>query len=191
MRALLEMGEGNRLNPISVDNIARAIGVDDSEAQRLTQYLADEGLVNWEMGHKVTITHDGVVETEQVIDTPERPTAHFPALNLTIHGNVVNSQLQAGTVGSSQYGDPDPRWLESAHQLAMGMREALAEANLAPDLLAAAEDGLTVIESQLATPAPDRSIIRAGVRSVRPILENLVASGMWQGLVLLADEIVR
>lgn len=190
MRALLELCEGDRLNPVSVDEVARAIAIDDAEATRLTQYLADEGLLTWEMGHQVTITHQGVVETEEAIESPDRPTEHFPALNLTVYGDVVNSQLQAGTVGSVQVASLEGQWISTVQEFAAKLREALDQGHLSADSLSAAEDGLVAIESQLATSTPDRSIIRAGVRSVRPIAENLVASGMWQGLIVLADQIL-
>jgi hypothetical protein len=46
------------------------------------------------MGNQASITHHGVVEVEEALEDPSRPTEHFPAFNLVM--------VQRSVVGCSQ-----------------------------------------------------------------------------------------
>ena len=55
----------------------------------------------------MSITHEGVLEVEQAIAGPDRPTSHFPALviaqnYLHVGGSVTDSAIQQGTPDSAQ-----------------------------------------------------------------------------------------
>lgn len=48
---------------------------------------------------------------------------------------------------------------------------------------------IATVDSQLAAPEPNDTIVRESLGSLRSIAENLVASGLWVGLLELAQHI--
>jgi len=54
----------------------------------------------------VSRTHEGIREMEEVLDAPKRrPTTSGPMVNITtIHGSLIGSQIQQGSLGASQSG---------------------------------------------------------------------------------------
>ncbi len=113
MQRLYQVTERRTLNVVSIDRLAAALGWSHTEAAAVVEYLSAEALIEPGMGNQASITHDGVVEVEEALEDPSRPTEHFPAVNLVmVQGSVVGSQIQAGTIGSEQQQEvlpPEPR----------------------------------------------------------------------------------
>ena len=69
---------------------------------KICLYLKAEGLLDFGgMGPKVSITHEGIKEVEQVSKKPEGGTAHFPA-NVVIVGQMTDSQIIQASPGASR-----------------------------------------------------------------------------------------
>ncbi len=191
MNRLYEVTEGRTLNVVSIDQLAAELGWSDTEASAVVEYLSAEGLIEHEMGNQAAITHDGVVEVEEALEHPSLPTKHFPAVNLVmVQGNVVGSQIQAGTIGSEQqYEVQLLQERETITQFLAELRTVLASAAVEEDDLAAAHADIASVEAQLASPRPNAALIREGLRSLRSVAENLVASGAFLGLLELAQRL--
>ncbi|HSH59142.1 MAG TPA: hypothetical protein VK988_05765, partial [Acidimicrobiales bacterium] len=166
-------------------------GWSDTEASAVVEYLSAEGLIEHEMGNQASITHAGVVEVEEALEHPSRPTEHFPAVNLVmVQGSVVGSQIQAGTIGSEQQQQVQLlQEREAVTQFLAELRTALASAAVEDEDRAAANADISCVEAQLASPRPNAAVIREGLRSLRSVAENLVASGAFQGLLELAQRL--
>lgn len=106
MERLYERTDGDRMARVQAREIGEELGWSDEEVFAVARYLADEGLLEFPtMGGFVAITHLGVVEMEQALGHPEAPTTHFPPIAIVnVYGDVVDSQIQAGTRDSSQRG---------------------------------------------------------------------------------------
>jgi predicted transcriptional regulator len=191
MQRLYEVTEGRTLNVVSIDQLAAELGWSDTEASAVVEYLSAEGLIEHEMGNQASITHAGVVEVEEALEHPSRPTEHFPAVNLVmVQGSVVGSQIQAGTIGSEQQQQVQLlQEREAVTQFLAELRTALASAAVEVEDRAAANADIACVEAQLASPRPNAAVIREGLRSLRSVAENLVASGAFQGLLELAQRL--
>lgn len=191
MERLYEVTEGRTLIVVSIDQLATELGWPDTEASAVVEYLNAEGLLEHEMGNQASITHAGVVEVEEALEHPSRPTEHFPAINLVmVQGSVVGSQIQAGTIGSEQQQDVQllaERQVVS--QFLDELRAVLASAAVNDEDRAAANADIASVKAQLASPRPNAAVIREGLRSLRSVAENLVASGAFLGLLELAHRL--
>lgn len=104
MDRLYERTDGDPMARVNFRDIGAELGWTGDDAQKVAFYLRDEGLLKFPvMGGAVSITHAGVVEMEAAIEHPDRPTPHFPPINvINVYGDVRDSQLQAGTRDSRQ-----------------------------------------------------------------------------------------
>ncbi|HSH59889.1 MAG TPA: hypothetical protein VK988_09675 [Acidimicrobiales bacterium] len=191
MKRLYEVTEGRTIRLVSIDQLAAEMGWSDSEVSGVVEYLNAEELIEHEMGNQASITHDGVVEVEEALEDPSRPTEHFPAVNLVlVQGSVVGSQIQTGTTGSEQQQVVQPlQEGQAVSQFLAELRTALATAPMADEERATANADIVSVEAQLASPRPNEAVVREGLRSLRSVAENLVASGAFVGLTELAQRL--
>jgi DNA-binding transcriptional MocR family regulator len=191
VKRLYEETGGRTLTVVSVDELAAELGWSDAEASAVVEYLDAEGLIEHQMGNQASITHAGVVEVEEALENPTRATEHFPAVNVVlVQGSVVGSQIQAGATGSEQY--QEVRLLqdrEGITQFLTELRNVLAAATVEEEDRAAANADIASVEAQLTSPRPNEAVVREGLRSLRSVAENLVASGAFMGLLELAQRL--
>ncbi len=69
------------------------------------------------------------------------------------------------------------------------LRTVLASAAVEDEDRAAANADIACVEAQLASPRPNEAVVREGLRSLRSVAENLVASGAFQGLLELVQRL--
>jgi hypothetical protein len=183
MRRLYERTNGEQLEEIPQETLANDLGWDLKTANRVFNYLINEGLAACaSYGGEVSITHKGVLEVERALTEPNLPTEHFPpAVTVHFHGNVVGSQVQAGTVRSSQHQVSPEIDRERALHVVNELRNVLAHGGVDPAVRAQGEASLVAVEAQLNLEKPNAGLLREGLQSLRAIGENLVASGIWIG----------
>jgi hypothetical protein len=104
MERVYERTDGNTTNRVFGLQVGAELGWDQEMTSVVMHYLVDEGLIEFRaMPAMLAITHAGVVEMEQALSNPKTSTHHFPPMvTIHVHGDIVNSQLQAGTIGSTQ-----------------------------------------------------------------------------------------
>jgi hypothetical protein len=92
------------LQMFETEKTAKVLGIDLDLAGMIVEYLDNEGLLKSHgQGDQISITHDGIVEVEQALSEPEKPTQHFPAINYTINvETMTNSQIMQGSPAGSQ-----------------------------------------------------------------------------------------
>lgn len=184
MQRLYERTDGELLEEIPIETLAGDLGWDLRTANGVFDYLVDEGLAECpSLGGGASITHEGVREVERALTEPDQPTDHFPpAVTVHFYGDVVGSQVQTGTVGSSQH---QVAFMDTHRddiaRFVTALRAALADARVGSGVRAEGEASLVAVEAQLALDRPNPGLLREGLRSLRTIAENLIASGIWVG----------
>lgn len=184
MQRLYERTDGELLKEIPIETLADDLGWDPKTANNVFDYLVEEGLaVCPSLGGGASITHQGVREVERALTEPDRPTEHFPpAVTVHFHGAVVDSQVQAGTVRSSQHQVVLAGiQREDIMRFVSELRDALDDGRVDPVVRADGEASLVAVEAQLSLDKPNSTMLREGLRSLRAIAENLIASGIWVG----------
>jgi hypothetical protein len=104
MKAAYEGIHGDRSAIFSKFELGKTLRFEDLETMQIARYQTDEGLIKSLGGDAAHITHPGVREVEAALSAPDKPTDHFPPVNLIVIEQMTQSQIQQGTVGSSQSG---------------------------------------------------------------------------------------
>lgn len=102
LRRLFEISLG-RHSLVSIQIFCNDTGMDYHDVIEAARYLAEEGLltIRDEVPHAVTpppylsLTHKGIVEVEQSITNPTKPTEHFPA---PVVQHIQNFHASVGAV---------------------------------------------------------------------------------------------
>lgn len=110
--------------------------------------------------------------------------------NVTLHvgtlGNFVGamhgSQVQQGTTNSTQSYSQGLD-VKAVTTIVADLRAAISSASIEREQRDQVESDLTCVESQLAAPKPNATVIRESLRSTRAILEGVASSAAFQGIV--------
>jgi len=175
------------LQSIPAEVVDQAIGVSRDDGDRIATFLNDKRLITFmAMGPQVGITHYGIEYVEGALEKPDEPTPFFPPVNvLMFHGDVHNSQIQQGTVGSSQH-------LTISSDERNLLMEAIDE--LRPQLVTipdvdAREDMIANVDTaaaQLKRTTPSRTILRESLTSLKSVAEQVGAGLIVAKLLALA-----
>jgi hypothetical protein len=99
------------------------------------------------------------------------------------------SQIQQGTVASTQSGTFTSLELAAVAEFIRGLKDQLPQLGLSGNDEAVAQGDIATIKAQLSSPRPKAEIIKESLRSIRSIAEgtvgSLVASGIIAGIAKL------
>lgn len=189
---------GDTLRGVRRGELPDGLGLPKRDVDLAEDYLLDERLVTGTMGGDlgdVSLTHAGVKESERVIS--QGASSHFPSQIVQVfHGSVTGSQIQTGTIGSTQtsgLGGSDMTALVT--QLVMALRELLSEMAVTPEQLAELGAELATLEAQSGSPKPKAAIIRSSVRTIRDVAVSAAGSAVWTAtrpeVLALIDQVLR
>lgn len=182
LRAVYEASDASAgERTLQMRDVGAELGYDEPLTEKITQYLVDEGLLEWAaMGGLIELTHWGLKEVEEVLSAPEEPTEHFPPLvvaqNYLHVGSVSHSQIQQGTTGSVQLLAPAEQ--DEVRSLVAELRAMLDGLELGPEAGEEVRADLAAVEAQLASPRPKAAIVREALASTRTVLEGAAGSGL-------------
>lgn len=181
LNALYEKTDGDTLKHISMFDLGRGIGFSDEETQKVVNYLIGENLLEIVDFQGIAISHYGVVNVEEALSSPEEETHYFPpVVNVMNVHTMIGSQIQQGTIGSSQVITLSSEDLLSLQQLVKELLEKLPELDLSDSARREMEAEAKTINSQVSSPNPKQSIIKESISSIKTILEgaagNIIAS---------------
>jgi cell division protein ZapA (FtsZ GTPase activity inhibitor) len=161
-------------------DICDELGLSQNECDLVVQYLVGEDLVRSmdDASELIYITHSGVVEIEQLLSEPEKPTEHFlPVVNVTnVWGNMTNSQVMQSSTGSSQNLAITQEQTDALREFIKIFNEKLEDIRFesAEDKQEAIAD-VTTIKAQLESPKPKREIIKSAGNTLKGVLEKAAA----------------
>lgn len=101
LKRLYEKADGNTFLDFIFTDIGRELGWDDQTSDEVTEYLKNEGLIEFISFTNVTSTHPGLKLMEEALSSPAQPTHYFPPANIII---VVNGNftVQGSIIGRDQ-----------------------------------------------------------------------------------------
>jgi len=187
LKYLYDTTEGSQSKSVSNTQVIQDLALSEETFKSVRAYLFHEGLVHgtaWDVG----LTHAGVVEVEAALSQPDRPTEHFP-VNIIHIERMSHSQIQQGTVDSTQSGTFTSLNLAEVAEFVAGLKTILPQLGLTSDDEGVAQSDIATIETQLSSPRPKVEIIKESLRSIRNIAEgtagSLAASGIVAGVAKL------
>jgi hypothetical protein len=174
LKRLYDFSGGDKFKWGAYQQIGEDIGVSNDEALTIAEYLADKNLIRFtNRGGGVGITEYGVDEVEAALRHPKQPTAHFPpAVNIMHINTVTNSQIQQGTVGSSQTMTVSGPERDAITRVLKEVRGIITTLPLSPEQRADVTGNAATVEAQLQTSKPSRGMIREALDSIRTILSS-------------------
>jgi hypothetical protein len=184
LELLYDKVSGDEFDVYSVNLLGRDLGFDETEAGRIAQYLAGEGLIEFQAmgdGGMVSLTHAGVREIDEALTNKDTPTAHFPPLNVTnniIHmPSAQNTTIQQGGQGGTQNVAYPSSSLEDLAGVIRRLRSEAAGMGLSPEDAEELTEQLDTIEEQVQAKRPKRPILQACVTELGGFLTR-TASGV-------------
>jgi len=128
-------------------------------------------VLNWSLD----LEAKGVLGEGMTFSEREKKTASRGDYHVHYHGNVATSQVQQGTVSSSQSVVMELN-LDEVKNLVAAIRNQLVELTLTGERQRQLMADLASIEAQLSAPQPGRGAVAECLSSVRNILEGCVGS---------------
>ena len=181
LKYLYEATRGCELAHVPHAEVMQGAALSEDDFKAAFIYLMNEGVVDGTRG-SACLTHAGVVEVEAALSQPDRPTEHFP-VNIIHIERMSHSQIQQGTVGSTQSGTFASLDLAAVAEFVGSLKAMLPQLELSGDNEAVAQSDLATIETQLSSPRPKVEIIKESLRSIRNITEGTVGSLAASGIV--------
>lgn len=182
---------GDKLAFVGIGEIGKELGITHEESDRIEEYLHDEGLLDFPAFGNVSITHRGVLEVEEALSRPEKPTQHFPPMNFIHIEHMENSQVQQGTYQSTQMAAFTPENLKTLNELVQKLKQELPQVALDSVKEKEAQAEIATIEAQLSSSKPKRIIIEESLKTLRAILEGAAGSAIAAGLMQVISSILR
>lgn len=186
--------EGNRLATIPPQQLGDQLGLSAEETDRVAEYLADAGYLEWVTFGHIGITHAGIVEAERLESTKHQtedrshPEVHH---HITIQGDVIGSQIAQATTNSSQVLVASPHEVEVVGHWVTRVRAAEATLDLPEDAVRNLRAELAKLDTEIHLPAPKRSALRGSVKAVGSILTLAAGEAIAMELVKELPQILQ
>jgi len=130
------------------------------------------------VGGGLSITHWGVKEVEQAISKPDESTEHFPPVNIINIENMNNSQIQQGTVSSTQTQVIEQSKIPEIQKILQKISDSLEQLELQGTNKEDLKIEIETINAQLKSSTPKKSIISECLRTITRILSNAASSAL-------------
>ena len=153
LKYLYERTGGHELEHVPHEDVMQHVGLLEDEFMPIFLYLMNEGLADGTRG-TVCLSHVGVVEIEAALSQPDTPTQHFP-VNIIHIGQMSHSQIQQGTVSSTQSGTFTLFDLAAVGEFIRNLKGQLPLLPLTGDDEAVAQSDIATIEMPVVFATPE------------------------------------
>ena len=129
------------------------------------------------------LTHRGIVEVEAGRQRPNDPTEHFPPVQnvINVYGPMSGSIVAQAGSHSEQTVTAVIEGMDVA-RIVRAVRDAISPLDLDPAERDMVDHNLAVAEANAQSDGTGKRIVLSALRSVRAIVEGLVASGTYAEL---------
>jgi len=184
LQKLYDMTERNESAAIPIENICQELDFGRDFALKIANYLMEEGLLKFmTFGPTIGITHYGVREVEKALSEPDKPTEHFPPINIISVGQMVGSQIQQSSPGSTQAITISEDKLKELKEIIQSLEGSMDEFRLGDQQKSEIQADIQTIETQISSSKPKGGIIKESLHSIRNILEGATGSAITSVLL--------
>lgn len=189
MSELARRGAGRTIEEYA-STVGEALGWSPDETDAVAEMLVeDDLLIEVETGSDlITMSPDGRAELSAVVAGRAEPGSPIGS-TINVFGNVIDSQLQAGTVGSTQQQVTFADQTEAISAFVVEMRAQMPHLDLDDDGRAVAEADLATVRAQLASPRPNDRVLHESLTTLRSIVEGVAGNFAYAGLLELFGHI--
>jgi hypothetical protein len=159
-----------------VVDLGTKLGFSETESLEIAHYLYGEELLTPLGSHVAATTHKGVRAVEKALAAPEEPTQYFPPVNVIYVEHMSQSQIQQGTVNSTQTGSFSASDLQAISEFVQEFKSLLSEIPLSAPDRQEAEAEIATAEAQLRSSKPKAAILKACCEVLIGFLANLAGN---------------
>jgi len=189
LHRLYELSGGNQNQLFEERDIGEELNLTSEQSDIIGQYLKGEDLIKYVSRRKIAITHNGVVEIENALLAPDEPTAYFPPVNIINIHHMEGSQIQQGTIDSTQAGTFEIGNQKQLSEFIELLKDKLPELEISADDKSEIEADVATIEIQMKSNRPKTGFIKESLLSIKRILEGasgaVIATGLLKYLLPL------
>lgn len=177
LKTLYEVTQGDEYKFVSMWDIGEELGFSRNDVELISQYLAGEDLIKFmTLGGGISITHWGVVQVEEALEKPDKPTDYFPPTNIINIQNMIGSQIQQGNSESVQTVNNNLTDIKLITDFIEDIQSKLENLGLSNDDKSELVSEITTIKAQMSSVRPKFSIIKESAKTIRNILEGIAGS---------------
>jgi hypothetical protein len=186
---LYQLSGGDEFSLVDMYQIGRGLGFDRKLTEKIVWHLHQEGLIG-EMtayGGGIGISHQGIYEVEEALSKPNKPTHHFPALNIISIGSIgqmIGSPIQQASPGVEQVITINEHKYEELQKVMQSLRGFIDNLGLSLQQKSDLKAEIQTIEGQMTSSKPKSLVMTQCLDSIRNILEG--AAGNVLASVLLS-----
>lgn len=173
LNLLWEITDGNIRARGNSEDLGLELGFSNEETEKIVQYLIDEYLIKRAgLSNLIEITHEGLKEIEEALSNPDEETHYFPAVNVINIDHMEGSQIQQGTISSTQSGTFRLKNRNEFNNFIKLLKEQLPEITLSSEDESEITLDISTIESQIDSSRPKPGIMKECLLSIQRILEG-------------------
>lgn len=172
LQKLYEITDGRTDKIVDLKPISEELGLDKKVTDSIVQYLSDEYLLKWVAHGIIRIEHLGILEIEEALSNPDKPTDHFLPVNI-IQADTIIGSIQQGGSGNIQITEYSEMDLQALSGIIDSILENINNFNLQIDDREQVEADLKTALAQAKSPKPKHTIIKTCLESVWEILKGV------------------
>ena len=137
-----------------------------------------------DIGSKIVITHQGVIEVEKALSNLDKPTQYFPpAVNIIAIDKMINSQIQQASPSATQVVTIDEKRYDELKEIINTLNKSIDELSLKRIHRTDLQAEIQTIEAQMSSSNPKAAIITESLKYVKRILEGVTGSTLAYTLI--------
>ena len=192
LKSLYEGSNGDTRGMFDMMEIGSNLNIERDETRRIVEYLIGENLITSRaLGGIIGLTHIGLKEVEQAIESPDKPTEHFLPINIINIGTMNNSSLQQATENSTLNYTFNDSKISEIEPITNRLKEILDTLNVSDESKKELSSEIQTLEIQRQSPRPKNIIISESLKTIRTILENAAGSVAGNALTHIIGQITH
>ncbi|MDO1449047.1 hypothetical protein Q0590_22405 [Rhodocytophaga aerolata] len=177
LQRLYQKTDGNIHKGVYTYEIGQELNLDNEVTDNIVSFLKGEYLIEGKTRDRVlTITHRGVLEIEEAIEHPEKPTKHFLPINIISVQNMYGSSIQQGSPNAFQSNSYKNENTDSILLLVEEIKKAIDIIQIGKEEKDEALSELETIIAQSKSPKPKFIIINESLRTIKTLLEGVAVN---------------
>lgn len=155
------------------EETGKELGFNQERIQAIMYWLQNENLIKFETTTSFCMTNYGIRIIEDAITNPEQPTGPFIAYNSIHIDQMINSNIQQGTVNSIQQVIIQQKDLEMINTFVNKFEGILEKLNLDSIQRQDVTVNIDTIRAQTKSSKPKKQTVVDALNSIREILQAL------------------
>lgn len=191
LNKMYEVTDGSSSLIVNMWKLGNEINLERKDVSNIIDYLKGEYLIESKtLGGGISITHEGILEIEELHDSPNNPTEHFPAINVIHVENMNNSAIQQGTSNSNQSVLFESGKSDDLHKLILEIEKIKSDLKLKQVDADEFESEFETIKSQSKSPKPKRLIISESLKTIRNLIEGVAGNAIAPGIIEMINGLI-